>query len=60
MTIYCVYEKATGRFAGSGTPYIDDETYGSTTTPIPTEDSEPKPEWWYDPQTETWTYEVRE
>jgi hypothetical protein len=28
--IWAVYEKQTGAFAGSGTPYFDDDTYGST------------------------------
>jgi len=30
---YC-YEKATGQFAGSGTPYINNATHGSTAKPI--------------------------
>jgi hypothetical protein len=30
QTIWAVFEKSTGAFAGSGTPYYDDETYGST------------------------------
>jgi len=33
MTIYYIYEKATGKFAGSGTVLFDDEVYGSTETP---------------------------
>jgi len=34
--IYYVYERATGRFVGSGTPYIDNETHASTTVaPLP-------------------------
>jgi hypothetical protein len=28
--IWAVYERETGAFAGSGTPYFDNETYGST------------------------------
>lgn len=30
-TIYYVFEKSTGEFMGSGTPYFDDEVYGCTT-----------------------------
>lgn len=30
QTIWAVFEKATGAFAGSGTPYFDDDIYGST------------------------------
>lgn len=33
--IYYVYEKATGFFAGSGTPFFDDEVYGCVTIPNP-------------------------
>jgi len=35
MTIYYVYERATGRFAGSGTPYINNDKYASTTVAPP-------------------------
>lgn len=31
---YC-YERATGIFAGSGTPHIDNEMHGSTLVPVP-------------------------
>lgn len=33
--IYYVYEKATGKFAGSGTPFFDDNVHGCTETPSP-------------------------
>lgn len=31
--IWAVFEKSTGAFYGSGTPYFEDETYGSTEIP---------------------------
>lgn len=34
-SIYYVYEKATGKFMGSGTPFFDDEIYGCTEIPCP-------------------------
>ncbi len=34
MIYYC-FEKITGRFAGSGTPYYDTESIGCTTEPSP-------------------------
>jgi hypothetical protein len=43
--IYYVYDKATGEFAGSGTPFIDDDTHGCTTTaPNQAIDKTTKPE----------------
>jgi hypothetical protein len=35
QTIYYCYEKETGKFAGSGTPFYDTETIGCTTEPCP-------------------------
>ena len=40
MQIYYIYEKETGRYAGSGTPKIDNETHSYTTNPVPDHDSE--------------------
>ena len=34
MIYYC-YEKATGKYAGSGTPEIETETHSSTTVAAP-------------------------
>lgn len=34
-TIYYCYEKLTGLYAGSGTPYIDKDFYSSTDVPAP-------------------------
>lgn len=55
MTIWYCYEKATGRYAGSGTPYIDNETHGSTATPLnfSLEPSE-HPAYVWDDETESW------
>ncbi len=38
--IYYCYRKDTGEFAGSGTPFIDDETHGCTIEPAPDFDHE--------------------
>jgi hypothetical protein len=38
MTMYYVYEKATGLFAGSGTPFFDDAVHGCVTVPNPVYD----------------------
>lgn len=35
QTIYYCYEKETGKFVGSGTPYYDTETIGCTTESSP-------------------------
>lgn len=40
QVLYYCYEKATGLFAGSGTPLIDDATHGCTTTPVLPEEGE--------------------
>ena len=36
--IYYVFEKATGKFAGSGVTFFDNGIYGSTEIPNPTFD----------------------
>jgi hypothetical protein len=33
--IYYVFEKTTGLYMGSGTPYFDDDVYGCTEVPTP-------------------------
>ena len=38
QTIYYVFEKATGLFAGSGITFFDNETHGSTEVPNPSFD----------------------
>lgn len=35
QAIYYVFEKATGLYMGSGTPYFDDDIYGCTEIPTP-------------------------
>lgn len=56
-TIYYVYRKDTGEFAGSGTPFFDDEEHGCTEIAAPSYDSETQKLFWlFD--TETW--EVRD
>jgi len=35
MTIYYIYRKDNGEYAGSGTPKIDNKEYGNTTVPVP-------------------------
>lgn len=35
MIIYYVFSKLTSEYAGSGTPYFDDEFYGCTEVPAP-------------------------
>jgi len=57
-TIYYVYEKANGNFAGSDITQINDETYGSTTV-VPPDQPDP-PQLRYDTQTNTWTWEALE
>lgn len=52
MTIYYVYERATGRFAGSGTPKIDTEAYASTTIPVPPEPPRVRLEPFFDEETQ--------
>src|SRR5690606_32804355 len=54
MAIWYVYEKATGRFAGSGTPYIDTETHGSTDVPVPPEPPQMQSAWFFNPETQEW------
>lgn len=39
-TIYYCFEKATGVYAGSGTPQIENDTHASTTTPVPEYDED--------------------
>jgi len=56
-TIYCVYRQDTGEFAGSGTPFLDDEDHGCTVTEAPMYDSETQKLFWV---TETESWEVRE
>jgi len=56
MTIYYVYERATGRFAGSGTPFIDTDTHASTTVPPPPPPPYPPLEPFFDEETQTWEY----
>jgi hypothetical protein len=34
MTIYYIYRKDTGEYAGSGTPKIDNKEYENTTVPV--------------------------
>jgi hypothetical protein len=40
MTIYYIYRKDNGEYAGSGTPKIDNETHGNTTIAHPEYDFE--------------------
>ena len=54
--IYYVYERATGRFAGSGTPYIDNETHASTTIAPPTEPPQPQLELCFNEASQQWEY----
>jgi hypothetical protein len=35
MTIYYIYRKDNGEYAGSGTPKIENEEYGNTTVLVP-------------------------
>lgn len=56
MAIWYVYEKATGRFAGSGTPYIDTETHGSTDVPVPPEPPQMQYDWFFNQQTQEWEW----
>ncbi len=56
-TIYYVYERATGTFAGSGTAKIDDETFGSTTV-VPIEVKSDDPIVRYDQQARIWVVTV--
>lgn len=53
MIIWYCYERTTGRFAGSGTPHIDNETHASTEVPVlPNNEYE---EWFFDPAAQTWS-----
>jgi len=45
MIYYC-FEKATGRYAGSGTPLIENATHSCTTVPAPSYDSEAEVPYW--------------
>lgn len=54
MAIYWVYERATGKYAGSGTVPIEDETYASTTIPIPEHEAPAPPEWHFVEETGKW------
>jgi hypothetical protein len=54
--IYYVYEKATGNFAGSGTVFYDDETYGCTEIAPPAQPA--SPELKYNLDTQTWAWWV--
>jgi len=54
-TTYYIYERATGKYAGSGLTPIDDETHTYTTTPVPPADP-PEPVAYYDDATDTWTW----
>jgi len=54
--IYYVYERATGRFAGSGTPFIDTETHASTTVPPPPPPPQPPIEAFFNEETGEWEY----
>jgi len=56
VPIYYVYERATGRFAGSGTPRIETETHASTTVPIPGRSPEVERDWHFDEETQTWVW----
>ena len=56
MAIWYVYEKATGRFAGSGVPYIDTETHGSTAVPVPPPPSGTRIEPFFDKEKQTWEW----
>lgn len=56
-TIYYVYRKDTGEFAGSGTPFFDDEEHGCTEIAAPSYDSESQCLFWVF-ETESW--EVRD
>ena len=40
VEIYYCFERATGLFCGSGTPFIDTDTHSCTTKPSPVYDSE--------------------
>lgn len=53
-TIYYVYRKDTGAYAGSGITQIDDATYGSTTTPSPDEPEAAR--LWRDGDTGEWAW----
>jgi formate-dependent nitrite reductase cytochrome c552 subunit len=40
MIIYYAFEKITGEYAGSGTPFIENETHNCTAVTVPDYDSE--------------------
>lgn len=50
--IYYAYERATGAYAGSGTPEIDTPTHTCTTVPVPDHDDGQSAA--FDPDAETW------
>ena len=55
QTIYYVYEKATGDFAGSGVSLIENDTHDSTVvSPLETAEKEPEKIFRYDKQAQTW------
>ena len=53
-TVYYMYNRQTGAFAGSGLSDASDENYAATTAAPP--DAPQSPELYYDLQTEEWKW----